>query len=213
MSRPRDVAAVVETVHTLAPLARSLERKAGHKTLWRLPPRSFVQLETAFLLTAISLGTLTPAHAFDGCKVLLCFGGAWRSIPDCFPDVPDALKCMARGKCWPTCASAPGLSMSWANTPSCPPQYGIYETDACGRRTLVGCTKTGVLNVAWNGDPSWTRVWFNQGAADNSVVLEYSDAAKLALGTYINLQFDLDYAAWVAAQTTTPPPLCVDGGN
>jgi hypothetical protein len=213
MSRPRDVAAVVETVHTLALPALNLEPLAGHKTWLRLLPQSLIRLGTASLLTALSLGTPAPAYGFDGCKVLLCFGGAWRSIPDCFPDVPDALKCMARGKCWPTCASAPGLSMSWANTPSCPPQYGIYETDACGRQTLVGCTKTGVLNVAWNGDPSWTRVWFNQGAADNSVVLEYSDAAKLVFGAYIDPQFDLDYAAWVATQPTTPPPLCVDGGN
>jgi hypothetical protein len=104
--------------------------------------------------------------------------------------------------------------MSWASTTSCPPQYGLYETDACGRQTLVGCTKTGVLNVAWNGDPTWTRVWFNPGAANNSVILEYSDAAKLALGAYINPQFDLDYAAWVAAQPITQPPqLCMDGGN
>jgi hypothetical protein len=104
--------------------------------------------------------------------------------------------------------------MSWASTASCPPQYGLYETDACGRQTLVGCTKTGVIDVAFAGVSSWVRVWFDQGAADNAAVLQYSDAARLQIGEYVNPQFDLDLAAWQAQQPTTPPPLiCTDGSN
>jgi hypothetical protein len=102
--------------------------------------------------------------------------------------------------------------MSWANTASCPPQYRLYETDACGQQTLVGCTKTGVIDVAFNGVASWVRVWFNQGVADNSAVLQYSDAARLQIGEYANPQFDLDYAAWVVTQPTTPPLSCTDEG-
>jgi hypothetical protein len=163
----------------------------------------------ATLLAAVSFS----AHGFDGCKVLLCLAGPWRSIPDCVPDVHEALRCMARGKCWPTCPSAPGLSMSWASSASCPPQYGLYESDFCGRQVLVGCTKTGVIDVAFNGVPSWVRVWFNQGAPDNSVVLQYSDAAKLFMGENANPQFDLDYAAWVATQPSAPPLYCGDTGG
>lgn len=103
--------------------------------------------------------------------------------------------------------------MSWASGATCPPQYGIYETDACGRQTLVGCTKTGVIDVAFNGVPSWVRVWFNQGAADNAAVLQYSDAARLSAGEYLNPQFDLDYQLWVASQPTTPPAGCDQNGN
>jgi hypothetical protein len=57
------------------------------------------------------------------------------------------------------------------------------------------------------------RVWFNQGAADNSVVMQYSDAAKLFMGENASPQFDLDYAAWAAAQPSEPPLLCTDGGS
>lgn len=103
--------------------------------------------------------------------------------------------------------------MSWASTASCPPQYAVYETDACGRQTLVGCTKTGVMNIAFDGNPSWARVWFNQGAADNAVALEYSDAARAYLGEYINPQFDADYALWWASQPPAPPSMCLDGGH
>ncbi|WP_157270556.1 hypothetical protein [Azohydromonas aeria] len=103
--------------------------------------------------------------------------------------------------------------MAWANTAACPPQYGLYETDACGRQTLVGCTKSGVVDVAFNGVPSWVRVWFNQGAADNSVSLQYSDAARLYMGEHINPQFDLDYAAWVTTQPPAQSPLLCSDGN
>jgi hypothetical protein len=181
------------------------EFHAAHKSGWRL----------LLAATAVAVGAwAAPARAFDGCRVILCLAGPWRSIPECVPDVREALRCMARGKCWPTCASAPGVSMSWASSAACPPQYGIYETDACGRQTLVGCSKTGVIDVAFNGVPSWVRVWFNQGAADNSAVLEYSDAARAAYpSSYLNPQFDMDYALWVASQPTTPPNYCTDGGG
>jgi hypothetical protein len=102
--------------------------------------------------------------------------------------------------------------MSWASSTSCPPQYGLYETDICGRQTLVGCAKTGMIDVAFNGVPQWVRVWFNQGTPDNSVVMQYSDPARLFLGENASPQFDLDYGAWLATQPTSPP-LCFDGGH
>lgn len=78
---------------------------------------------------------------------------------------------------------------------------------------MVGCTKTGVIDVAQDGNPSWTRVWFNTGAADNGAVIEYSEAARATLGAAIDPQFDLDFAAWAAAQPAEPPLLCTDGGS
>lgn len=121
---------------------------------------------------------------------------------------------MSRGRCWPTCSNAPNVSLSWTSTAACPAQYGLYETDTCGRQVMTGCTKTGVIDVAQNGIPSWTRVWFNNGAADNGAVVEYSEAARAALGAAIDPQFDLDYAAWLATQPTEPPPLaCSDYGS
>jgi hypothetical protein len=78
---------------------------------------------------------------------------------------------------------------------------------------MVGCTKTGVIDVTQDGISSWTRVWFNTGAADNGAVVEYSAAARATLGEAIDPQFDLDYLTWAATQPTAPPPLaCSDGG-
>lgn len=152
------------------------------------------------------------SQAFDGCKVLLCLAGPWQSIPLCVPDVKEALRCMSRGKCWPTCPSAPGVSLSWASGASCPPQYGLYETDGCGRQVMTGCTKNAVIDVTFNGVPSWVRVWLN--TADGSTpVMQYSDPAKLFMGENANPQFDLDYAAWVATQPTEPPLTCLDTGG
>jgi hypothetical protein len=120
---------------------------------------------------------------------------------------------MSRGKCWPTCPDGPNVKLSWSSPTACPPQYGLYELDACGRQVMIGCIKNGVIDIAQDGNPSWTRVWFNTGAADNGAVIEYSEAARAALGTAINPQFDLDYVAWLATKPTTPPPLtCSDYG-
>ena len=170
-------------------------------------------LVAAAALAAVGASACMPAMAFDGCKVILCLSGPWQFIPECVPDVRAALKCMARGKCWPTCASAPNVTLSYAIPAACPLQYGLYEADACGRQTLVGCTKTGVIDVAQNGIASWTRVWFNTAAGDNGVVIEYSEAARAALGEAIDPRFDVDYAAWLATQPTSPPLLCTDGGG
>jgi hypothetical protein len=139
------------------------------------------------------------AHAFDGCKVLLCLAGQWRLYGECRPDVREALRCMARGKCWPTCAEAPGLSLSWASGAVCPPQYVVqdYETGASY------CTKNAVMTLAQDGIASWLRIWMNT-SADASPVIEYSPEAKAAMPLeFIDPTFDNDLAVWLATQ---PPP-------
>ena len=171
-------------------------------------------LVAAAAVAAVGASVCVPAMAFDGCKVILCLAGAWQQIGECVPDVRKALTCMARGRCWPTCNDAPNVSLSYTIPTACPAQYGLYELDACGRQVLTGCTKTGVISVAHDGNPAWTRVWFNTGTVDNGAVIEYSEAARAALGTAIDPTFDLDYQAWVATQPPAQPPLtCYDQGG
>src|SRR5687768_18553801 len=43
------------------------------------------------------------ASAVDGCQVLLCLAGNWRSIQQCVPPVIQVLKDLARGKAFPKC--------------------------------------------------------------------------------------------------------------
>lgn len=164
-------------------------------------------------LAAVGASVCLPAAAFNGCKVILCLADAWQSIPECVPDVREALRCIARGRCWPTCANAPGVTLAPASGASCPPQYGIYENDACGRQVMVGCTKNGVIDVAFQGMPSWVRGWLS--TADGSEpVMQYSDAAQAYLGENASPQFDMDYAGWVTTQPQLqPPPLCSDGNG
>jgi hypothetical protein len=143
------------------------------------------------------------SYAFDGCKVLLCFGGNWSAISDCAPDVHEALKYMSRSKCWPTCPNS-NMSASWASSAVCPPQYGIYEYDVYGNPTMVGCTKTGVLDIASNGNPQWVRAWWVLGG-DQPPVFEYSEEARAFIGPYINPQWDIDLETWIATLPPVPP--------
>ncbi|WP_157118827.1 hypothetical protein [Azohydromonas lata] len=147
----------------------------------------------ALVLAATSPG----AHAFDSCKVLLCLAGPWQSISECVPDVTEFLRCWSRGKCSLSCSQAG--TVSWASSANCPPQYGLYEYDVYGQATLVGCTKSGVIDVNWQGMPNWTRVWWTMGGTEEPVI-EYSDAARSLLGEHVNPQFDEDYATWLASQ-------------
>jgi hypothetical protein len=101
------------------------------------------------------------------------------------------------------------VSASWGSSTVCPAQYGIYEYDVYGNATMVGCTKTGVLDIASNGNPQWVRAWWVRGG-DQPAVFEYSDEARAAMGPYINPQWDIDLATWLATQ---PPPGLPDSGG
>jgi hypothetical protein len=157
------------------------------------------------LLAAVSLAGALPAQAFDSCKVLLCLAGAWRSYPDCIPDVKEFLRCWSRGKCSLNCPMAGGASLSWASGLNCPPQYTYQDESGA-----VYCSKTGVIDVTWQGIDRWTRVWWVRDGYEDPV-FEYSDAARAALGPYIDTKFDEDFAAWL---TMRPPPVSsTDGGG
>ena len=162
----------------------------------------------AFVLSAAALvGTLTasaPAHAVDGCKVLLCFAApSWRAIPECVPTINQVLRDLARGRPFPTCAmSGPANSAShqWSSAPDyCPPQYTrVYDGEG---GPIYSCDYTGAIAVNIDG-VLWSRTWWSF-AGDS--VTEFTPAAKTQLGTW-DSKFDDDYATWFALLPPPAPP-------
>ncbi|GAA0739576.1 hypothetical protein LRH25_30805 [Ideonella azotifigens] len=148
-----------------------------------------------------------PAHAVDGCLVLLCFAApSWHSIPQCVTPIKQVLHDLARGKPFPTCSMAGGgnsANNAWASAPSyCPPQYTrVFESDI---GPVYTCDYTGAVSVSINGEP-FTRTWWSMSG---DTVTEFSPAAKTQLGTW-DTRFDDDYAAWLSS--LPPPP--VEPGN
>lgn len=145
-----------------------------------------------------------PAHAVDGCAVLLCLAApSWRAISQCVPPIKQLFRDLARGKGFPTCAMAgPGNSSSneWAHAPTnCPPQYTRVKEGRHG--PIYSCDYTGAVAINVDGVP-WARTWWSR---DGSTVTEFASAAKKGLPTWDN-KFDDDYAAWLAAQPPNPPP-------
>jgi hypothetical protein len=148
-------------------------------------------------------GLSAPAHAVDGCKVLLCLAAPrWRSIPLCVPPVRQALHDLARGKPFPSCAmSGSGTSSnnSWSHAPDhCPPQYTQVTEGENG--PIYTCDYTGAVSISVNG-ALFTRTWWD---LNGDAVTEFTPAAKDQLGEW-DTRFDDDYAAWRATQPPSPP--------
>ena len=156
------------------------------------------------LLVALATLVPTPAHAVDGCKVLLCFAApSWRSIPQCVPPIQQVLRDLARGRPFPTCAmSGPANSAShqWSSAPAyCPPQYTRVFDGESG--PVYSCDYTGAVAVNIDG-VLWARTWWSF-AGDS--VTEFTPAAKTQLGTW-DTKFDDDYATWLASLPPPAPP-------
>ena len=168
--------------------ARQLKRVAGTT---RLP---------AMMVCAIAAAA--PAHAVDGCLVLLCLAApSWRGIPDCVPPVQQVLRDLARGRPFPNCpltGSGASASHAWASAPgNCPPQYVQAVEMEVGTR--YECTFTGAVSVLVDGG-LFSRTWWNwQGDS----VTEFTLSAKAQLQTWES-RFDDDYARWLAAQPAPP---------
>ena len=161
-------------------------------------------LIAAAALPAALAGTALPAHAVDGCLVLLCFAApSWRAIPQCVPAIQQVLRDLARGRPFPTCAmSGVGNSAThrWAGAPEyCPPQYTRVYSGELG--PIYSCDYSGAVSVTIDGEP-WVRTWWSM---TGGTVTEYSATAKASLGTW-DTQFDDDYAAWLASLPPPPPP-------
>ena len=158
---------------------------------------------------AAMLAASAPAHAVDGCLVLLCFAApSWRAIPQCVPPIRQVLRDLARGKLFPTCSMAGGgnsASHAWAAAPDdCPPQYTrVVETES---KPIFTCDYIGSVAVSFNGAP-FTRTWW---MLDGDTVTEFSPAAKAQLGRW-DTRFDDEYIAWRTALPPSSPP--VEPGN
>jgi hypothetical protein len=168
---------------------------AKRANLWRLSCLTVA-------LTALT-GTCVPAHAVDGCTVLLCLAAPnWRAIPQCVPPIRQLFHDLARGRSFPTCqmrGTGNSASNAWAQAPGlCPPQYThLVEVE---RGPVYTCDFSGAVSVSIDG-ALFARTWWNTGG---DAVTEFTSAAKSQLGTW-DTRFDTDYAAWLAAQVAPPP--------
>lgn len=152
------------------------------------------------LTACISLAAPQPAHAVDGCQVLLCLAAPnWRSIAQCVPPVRQVLRDLARGKPYPACAMAGAgnsASHNWASAPSfCPPQYTRLLDGPNG--PVYSCDYSGAISVTVQG-AHFARTWWS---ASGDAVTEFTPAAKAQLGSW-DTRFDRDYTTWLAAQPT-----------
>jgi hypothetical protein len=151
-----------------------------------------------------------PAHAVDGCLVLLCFVAPnWRSIPQCVSPVQQALRDLLHGRPFPTCSMAGAgnsASARWSNAPTyCPPQYTHVDYLESGAR--YSCDYDGAIEVDVAG-VLWTRTWWS---ASGDSVTEFSVAAKTQIGTW-DTRFEDDYASWLAANPPVSPATDSAGG-
>jgi hypothetical protein len=161
-----------------------------------------VRYTSLVLATASTLLLTSPAHAIDGCRVMLCLAAPkWREVPLCVPTIHELMRHLAKGRPFPICTGGGpdnGADNTWATAPgNCPVQY-VYEVNgANGPRQR--CTYNGAVVVKVNS-AVWSRTWWTF-AGDS--VTEFTPAAKAQLGTW-DTRFDDDYAAWLALQ---PPPV------
>jgi len=145
----------------------------------------------------------SPARAADGCTVLLCLAApSWRSIAQCVPPVREVLRDLARGRAFPVCGmGGPGNESEhrFSLAPGfCPPHYSHVFDGPSG--PLYLCDYDGAVAVTVNGG-LFTRTWWRM---DGDSVTEFTDAAKVQLGTW-DPRFDEEYAAWLATQPPASP--------
>jgi hypothetical protein len=183
-------------LHTSEGLAMKAHFSTAIQPLMQLTP--FVRLAvSSSLVLGLGLGLSGPAHAVDGCKLLLCMAGNWQNISQCEPTVRQALRDVARGRGWPTCSMG-GNSASgnqYVAPEQCPEQYRTSSVD-WRDQIVYGCPFSGVIHVAVKGQP-WSRTWWSPSGDS---VVEWLPAAKAAFaGTpdAMDERFDRDHSAWV----------------
>ena len=165
-----------------------------------VPLARFVRLAASsglVLGVGLWLGLVGPAHAVDGCKLLLCMAGNWQNISQCEPTVRQALRDVARGRGWPSCSmggdSATGNQ--YLAPEQCPEQYRTSWTEESGN-VSYNCPLGGVIHVAVEGRP-WSRTWWSPSGDS---VVEWLPASKAAFAgrpDAMDDRFDRDRAAWV----------------
>lgn len=160
--------------------------------------RSLAQLAA---VSSLGLALSAPAHAVDGCKVLLCMAGNWKDISQCEPTVREAMRDAARGRSWPSCSSAGGSGSAnqYVAPEQCPEQYRtIAGADDNGRVTYA-CPFSSAVQVVVDGQP-WSRTWWSPSVDS---VVEWLPPAKAAFARSpgaMDARFDQDHAAWVISE-------------
>ena len=149
----------------------------------------------------ICFGAFTaPAHAVDGCKVLLCLAGNWSNISQCRPDVEQAMRDTAQGRGWPTCDMGDSnvASMQWADQATCPIFYSMLNGES---GDWAGCSYEGVIHVTVADEP-WSDVFWSTAGGGTST--RYFAPARSALGSSIDPRYDNDLAAYLATRPIIP---------
>ncbi len=159
----------------------------------------------ASALTVATAGLISiPAHAADGCLVMLCLAApSWSSIAQCVDPVRQVLRDLARGRPFPSCPTSGAgdtASHQWSNAPAfCPVQYThSYESES---GTVYSCEYAGAIEVDIDG-ALWARTWWNP-LGDS--VTEFAPVAKAHMRGW-STRFDDEYARWLAAQVPPPSP-------
>jgi hypothetical protein len=160
--------------------------------------RSVAQLAA---VCSLGMALSAPAHAVDGCKVLLCMAGNWKNISQCEPPVREAMRDAARGRGWPSCSSAGGSgSGNQTVAPEqCPEQYRTIVGTEDNGRVIYACPFSSVISVVVDGQP-WSRTWWSPSGDS---VVEWLPAAKAALAgspSGLDSHFDQDHAAWILSE-------------
>ena len=160
--------------------------------------RSLVQLAA---LSGLALGLSGPAHAVDGCKVLLCMAGNWQNIGQCTPTVRQALRDAALGRRWPSCSMS-GDSDSgneYVVPEQCPEQYVTNTGHDERGQPIYSCPFNGVIHVTVKGRP-WSRTWWTPSG---DAVIQWLPAARAAFASSPNAmddRYDREHAAWVISE-------------
>ena len=164
-------------------------------------------------LAVLALGAAPPAHAVDGCRVLLCLAGHWRDIGACRGEVSQALRDIARGRAWPSCSFASAADNNARPQPAyapgnCPDQYvEVYPGD--NSSVTYACRYSGVIDVTVAGQ-RWSRVWWDLAGNTST---EYAPVARVRLGDAIDPTFDRDLAAWQRVQAEAAAAAALDAAN
>ena len=164
--------------------------------------RPFVRFAApSSLALALGLGANAPAHAVDGCQLLLCMAGSWQNISQCVPTVRQALRDVARGRAWPTCSMG-GDSASgnqYVAPVQCPEQYVTNTGTDRNGRVIYSCPFSGVIHVAIEGR-LWSRTWWS---STGDSVVEWLPGARAAFSSSpdaMDGRFERDHAAWVISE-------------
>jgi hypothetical protein len=194
------------STRTFAMSTRTIGKRTRQVATSIEPPSPRAVIAMAGIVTAASCALWPhPAHAVDGCLVLLCLAApSWSAIPQCASPVRQLFRDLARGKPFPSCAMSGASSTAgnrWTSAPTfCPPQYTRVFDGESG--PLYSCDYGGCVSVSIDGS-LFARTWWSFGG---DTVTEFTSNAKATLGAW-DTRFDDDYARWLAMQ---PPPAPAD---